>query len=72
MLCAEVGAIGGALTGQSISEHLAALVSVKSVYGHTEGAAGKRFQLCIVLGYLRLFKHDFHVINECFSGSIGV
>ena len=37
---AEVGAVGGALghTGQAL--HQLSLVSVKSVYGHTEGAAG--------------------------------
>ena len=40
--CAEVGAIGGALAerrGDRDPRRLA-LVSVKSVYGHTEGAAG--------------------------------
>ena len=41
MPCAEVGALGGALTIQDKSGLSAALVSVKSVYGHTEGAAGK-------------------------------
>ena len=46
LLCAEVGALGGALTAQSTREHTAALLSVKSVYGHTEGAAGKRLQSC--------------------------
>ena len=45
MLCAEVGALGGVLTGQSTQEHTAALLSVKSIYGHTEGAAGKRLRM---------------------------
>lgn len=44
--CAEVGALGGALTHQDRSGRSAALLSVKSVYGHTEGAAGKASQLC--------------------------
>lgn len=42
LLCAEVGAVGGALTGQNTQEHIVALLSVKSIYGHTEGAAGKQ------------------------------
>ena len=46
LLCAEVGALGGALTGENTREHTAALLSVKSVYGHTEGAAGKRLEIC--------------------------
>lgn len=45
LLCAEVGALGGALTGQSTQEHTAALLSVKSIYGHTEGAAGKLLRM---------------------------
>ena len=39
--CAEIGAVGGALAGQSSAEHFLALQSVKSVYGHTEGTAGR-------------------------------
>ncbi len=54
MLCAEVGAIGGALTGPDRSEHSATLLSVKSVYGHTEGAAGKTSMLCCPSLYLSM------------------
>ncbi len=45
VLCAEVGALGGVLTRESTQEHTAALLSVKSIYGHTEGTAGKRQQI---------------------------
>lgn len=40
-LCgAEVGAVGGALGAGQQAVRPLTLVSVKSVYGHTEGAAG--------------------------------
>jgi len=43
LIYAEVGAIGGALAGSEAVSSKArrlTLASVKSVYGHTEGAAG--------------------------------
>jgi acyl transferase domain-containing protein len=40
-MCAEMEALGGALAGgPGGSGRRLALASVKSVYGHTEGAAG--------------------------------
>ena len=40
LLLAEMGAVGGAL-GDTMQNSPLLITSVKSVYGHTEGAAGK-------------------------------
>ena len=50
LLCApEIGAIGGALGSRQRPLQPLLLISVKSVYGHTEGAAGRPAWPCLKL-----------------------